>query len=67
MALWGAKDNIGAASGTVGLNYATKTVTGSGTTFGDTDSIQVGDIIRFGDMTDNDPDCLLYTSPSPRD
>ena len=56
MALWGAKDNIGAAEGTVGLNYANKTVTGSGTTFGDTDSIQVGDIIRFGDMTDNDPD-----------
>ena len=56
MALWGAKDNIGAAEGTVGLNYATKVVTGSGTTFGDTDSIQVGDIIRFGDMTDNDPD-----------
>ncbi len=56
MALWGAKDNIGAAAGTVGLNYSTKTVTGSGTTFGDTDSIQVGDIIRFGDMTDNDPD-----------
>ena len=56
MALWGAKDNIGAAAGTVGLNYATKVVTGSGTTFGDTDSIQVGDIIRFGDMTDNDPD-----------
>ena len=42
MALWGAKDNIGAAQGTVGLNYANKTVTGSGTTFGDTDSIQVG-------------------------
>ena len=56
MALWGAKDNIGAAEGTVALNYANKTVTGSGTTFGDTDSIQVGDIIRFGDMTDNDPD-----------
>ena len=56
MALWGAKDNIGAAEGTVGLNYATKVVTGSGTTFGDTDSIQVGDIIRFGDMTDNDND-----------
>ena len=56
MALWGAKDNIGAAQGTVALNYANKTVTGSGTTFGDTDSIQVGDIIRFGDMTDNDPD-----------
>ena len=48
MALWGNKDNIGSAAGTVGLNYATKVVTGSGTTFGDTDSIQVGDVIRFG-------------------
>ena len=48
MALWGNKDNIGSAEGTVGLNYATKVVTGSGTTFGNTDSIQVGDVIRFG-------------------
>ena len=48
MALWGNKDNIGSAQGTVGLNYATKVVTGSGTTFGNTDSIQVGDVIRFG-------------------
>ncbi len=54
MALWGAKDNIGAAEGTVSLNYSTNVVTGSGTTFGDTDSIQVGDLIRFGDLTDND-------------
>ena len=48
MALWGNNDNIGSAEGTVGLNYATKVVTGSGTTFGDTASIQVGDVIRFG-------------------
>ena len=54
MALWGAKDNIGAAEGTVSLNYSTNVVTGSGTTFGDTDAIQVGDLIRFGDLTDND-------------
>ena len=56
MALWGNKDNIGSAEGTVGLNYATKVVTGSGTTFGDTDSIQVGDVIVIS------PKCHVSTS-----
>ena len=44
MALWGNNDNLRSA-GTVTLNYTTKVVTGSGTTF--TDS-KVGDVIRFG-------------------
>tara|TARA_R100000742_G_C4264438_1_gene82348 strand:+ start:92 stop:1090 length:999 start_codon:yes stop_codon:yes gene_type:complete len=44
MALWGNNDNLRSA-GTVSLNYTTKVVTGSGTTF--TDS-KVGDVIRFG-------------------
>jgi len=46
MALWGNKDNITSA-GTVGLNYATGVVTGSGTGFGNAGSAQVGDVIRF--------------------
>jgi len=46
MALWGNKDNITSA-GTVGLNYATGVVTGSGTAFGNAGSAQVGDVIRF--------------------
>ena len=44
MALWGNNDNLRSA-GTVALNYTTKVVTGTGTTF--TDS-KVGDVIRFG-------------------
>ena len=44
MALWGKDDNLRSA-GTVSLNYGTRAVTGSGTTF--TDSA-VGDVIRFG-------------------
>ena len=60
MALWGNKDNIGSAQGTVGLNYATKVVTGSGTTFGNTDSIQVGDVIRFGYGPDRLPGSVFF-------
>jgi hypothetical protein len=47
MALWGNNDNKGSL-GTVSLNYGNKTVTGTGTTFGQTGAAQVGDIIRFG-------------------
>jgi len=47
MALWGNDDNL-VSSGTVALNYATKVVTGSGTTFGTTGFGEVGDVIRFG-------------------
>lgn len=54
MALWGNNDNI-SAQGRVTLNYATGIVTGSnletpgsGTLFGQSGSIQVGDVIRFG-------------------
>ena len=53
MALWGNNDNVGAA-GSVTLNYATKTVTGAGTSFGETAAstqIAVGDIISFGVKT----------------
>ena len=47
MALWGNNDNKGSL-GTVSLNYGNKTVTGTGTTFGQTGAAQVGDVIRFG-------------------
>ena len=46
MALWGNNDNVTSA-GTVGLNYGTGVVTGSGTGFGNAGSAQVGDVIRF--------------------
>ena len=54
MALWGNKD---AGIGTMGLasavsvNYATKTVTGAGTTFGRVGAAGTGDVIIFGDRT----------------
>ena len=46
MALWGNSDNVTSA-GTVGLNYTTGVVTGSGTAFGASGSAQVGDVISF--------------------
>ena len=56
MALWGNKDNVGAA-GSVSVNYATKVVTapaGSGVLggqFGESGQIQEGDVISFGVKT----------------
>jgi len=47
MALWGTDDNL-QSSGTVTLNYATKTVTGTGTTFGTVGFGATGNVIRFG-------------------
>ena len=47
MALWGRDDNL-VSNGTVTLDYATKVVTGTGTTFGTTGFGAVGDVIRFG-------------------
>ena len=47
MALWGNKDNKH-SGGTVTVNYANLTVTGSGTTFGQVGAAATGDIIRFG-------------------
>ena len=53
MALWGNNDAVaylynGAVGGTISLNYATKTITGTGTTFGTDGFAQVGDVIRIG-------------------
>ena len=48
MALWGNNDNVGSA-GTVSLNYDTRVVTGTGTSFGiDGEGASEGDVIRFG-------------------
>jgi hypothetical protein len=51
MALWGNNDNLN-SSGTVALNYANKTVTGTGSSFGYAGAghteARVGDVIRFG-------------------
>ena len=47
MALWGRDDNL-VSNGTVTLNYATKVVTGTGTTFGTVGFGATGDVIRFG-------------------
>jgi hypothetical protein len=45
MALWGKKDDVYSA-GTISINYGTKVVTGSGTTFAT--SLKVGDVIEVG-------------------
>ena len=53
MALWGNNDAVpylynGAVGGTVSVNYSTKVVTGTGTTFGTDGFPQEGDVIRIG-------------------
>jgi hypothetical protein len=49
MALWGNNDNVSVqANGTVALNYGTRVVTGTGTTFGTSGYAQPGQVIRFG-------------------
>ena len=50
MALWGNNDAKW-SGGTVTLDYATLTVTGTGTTFGQVGAAATGDIIRFGSRT----------------
>ena len=47
MALWGNNDNVG-STGTVSLDYTTRVVTGSGTSFGIDGGCAEGDVIRFG-------------------
>lgn len=47
MSLWGRNDNVSSV-GTVTLDYSTKVVTGSGTSFGQVGSAKTGDVIRFG-------------------
>ena len=49
MALWGNNDNRSVQSGgTVSLNYSTRVVTGTGTTFGTAGYVGEGDVIHFG-------------------
>jgi hypothetical protein len=50
MALWGNNDAVG-SGGTVSLNYSTRVVTGTGTTFGQVGAAATGDVIRFGDRS----------------
>ncbi|MGA1049050.1 MAG: hypothetical protein ACO3UU_13665, partial [Minisyncoccia bacterium] len=50
MALWGTNDAKG-SGGTVSLNYTTRIVTGSGTSFGQVGAAATGDVIRFGSRT----------------
>ncbi len=47
MALWGNNDNV-LSTGTVSLDYATRVVTGAGTSFGIAGGLSEGDVIRFG-------------------
>ena len=48
MALWGNNDNVSSV-GTLALDYATRVVTGTGTSFGISgEGAQEGDVIRFG-------------------
>lgn len=47
MSLWGRNDNVG-SGGTVSLDYSTRIVTGSGTSFGRVGAAKTGDVIRFG-------------------
>ena len=48
MSLWGNNDNVTSAGKITSINYANKTVTGSGTAWGATGSAQVGDVLRIG-------------------
>ena len=49
MALWGLTDNV-ASSNTVTLDYSTGIVTSTvGSNFGETGSVQIGNVIRFGE------------------
>jgi len=47
MALWGNKDSFSYLTGTVSVDYSTKVVTGSGTSFS-TAGISTGDVISIG-------------------
>jgi len=48
MSLWGNNDNVTSAGKITSIDYAAKTVTGSGTQWGAAGSAQVGDVLRIG-------------------
>ena len=48
MSLWGNNDNVTSAGKITSIDYASKTVTGSGTAWGAAGSAQVGDVLRIG-------------------
>ena len=63
MALWGNNDAVG-STGTVSLNYDTRVVTGTATTFGETGAAQEGDVIRFGDTSTYFGDAVIVSIAS---
>ena len=48
MSLWGNNDNVTSAGKITSIDYAAKTVTGSGTQWGASGSAQGGDVLRIG-------------------
>ena len=52
MALWGNKNNIDNVGLITGFDYDTKNVFGAGTSFGESGSAQVGDVISVGVRSD---------------
>jgi hypothetical protein len=48
MALWGNNNNIDNVGEVTDFNYTTKVLTGTGTSFGETGSAQVGDVLKIG-------------------
>ena len=59
MALWGNNDNVG-SSGTVSLNYSTRVVTGTATSFGIAGGCEVGQVIRFGIKDETNSDAVYF-------
>ena len=59
MALWGNNDNVGSA-GTVSLDYSTRVVTGTATSFGIAGGCEAGQIIRFGIKDETNSDAVYF-------
>jgi len=59
MALWGNNDNVGSA-GTVSLDYSTRVVTGTATSFGIAGGCDVGQVIRFGIKDETNSDAVYF-------
>jgi len=59
MALWGNNDNVGSA-GTVSLDYSTRVVTGTATSFGIAGGCEAGQVIRFGIKDETNSDAVYF-------
>ena len=53
MALWGNNNNIDNVGLITGFSYDTKVIFGAGTSFGETGSAQIGDVISVGVRSDS--------------